>query len=141
MTDQRERIVAMLSSMRMSKMAEAFLAQLDSPQALEMPFIDRLESLVVHEYESRRHNRKDKLFKASHMIWPMADFNGLRVDKERGIDPAQIGELKDCSWMLAEGHPGMLITGPTGSGKSYLAHCFGHVACERGIPVSLPPHP
>jgi DNA replication protein DnaC len=49
---------------------------------------------------------------------------------ERNLDKNQILRLADCSWI--ERHQDLLITGPTGGGKSFIGSALGHQACQYG---------
>jgi DNA replication protein DnaC len=51
----------------------------------------------------------------------------------RGIDPEQLGQLTDLGWIRE--HLNLLVTGPTGVGKSYIASAFAHAACRADFSV------
>jgi DNA replication protein DnaC len=51
----------------------------------------------------------------------------------RGIDPGQLGQLNDLGWLRERLN--LLITGPTGVGKSFIASAFAHAACRADFSV------
>jgi DNA replication protein DnaC len=51
----------------------------------------------------------------------------------RGIDPANLSQLTDLGWVRE--HLNVLITGPTGVGKSYIGSAFAHAACRADFSV------
>jgi DNA replication protein DnaC len=57
----------------------------------------------------------------------------LDTRSARGIDPGQLGQLTDLGWLRE--HLNLLITGPTGVGKSFIAAAFAHAACRADFSV------
>jgi DNA replication protein DnaC len=57
----------------------------------------------------------------------------IAIDSARGIDQSLINEVNTCSY-IDHGYP-ILITGPTGTGKSWLASALGYHACLCGYKV------
>lgn len=57
----------------------------------------------------------------------------IRLNAARGLDRAQVAELLTCQWVRS-GH-NMLLSGPTGVGKTWLACAFGMAAIHRSLSV------
>jgi DNA replication protein DnaC len=57
----------------------------------------------------------------------------LDTRSARGIDPGQLSQLTDLGWLRE--HLNLLITGPTGVGKSFIAAAFAHAACRADFSV------
>lgn len=53
----------------------------------------------------------------------------------RGLDKALISTLSNCSWITRKQN--LMILGPTGVGKTWLASAFGHQACRLGMTVAF----
>ena len=59
--------------------------------------------------------------------------NEIAADAARGIDQSVLNDIATCDY-IAHGYP-VIITGPTGTGKSWLASAMGHHACICGYKV------
>lgn len=106
--------------------------QLENKESLEMDFLERLSFLVQREYLLRKNKRLQNRLKSA----------GLRINAcledifykpSRKLDKAQIRLLGECEWV--RDRKNILITGPTGAGKTHLACALGHRACLRGFKV------
>jgi DNA replication protein DnaC len=58
----------------------------------------------------------------------------VKTSAQRGIDKSLLRQLATCTWIVE--HLNVLITGPTGVGKSYLASALGQAACRSGRRVA-----
>ena len=65
--------------------------------------------------------------------FPFACFEEIDYRTARGINKAKLASLQNDEWLLA--HQNIIITGPTGIGKSFLACAFGQRACRNGRTV------
>ncbi len=88
--------------------------------------------LVDSEYEYKHNRRLQRLIKAARFRYH-ASFEDLDYFLGRNLDKNKLIRLSDCSWVL-KGED-ILITGPTGIGKSYIGTAFGHQACQYGYSV------
>ncbi len=123
-------ILETLLSLRLTGMAGAFEAQLAMPDVAALGFEDRLGLLVEREATERRSRRlKNRLRTAS--LRQSACMEDLDLRRPRGLDRALILELASCHWVRQ--HHNVLITGPTGIGKSFLACALAHKACLEGF--------
>lgn len=130
---KRAQLCEGLKLLRLPGMIEAVQRQFDSPEYSEKTFTDRILDIVMNEVQNRKFRRQCRLLKESGMTMPMASFDHLDIDPQRGLDRALIEELKTCEWMLAPMHPSLLVSGPTGTGKSFLVQCFGRQACLNSL--------
>ena len=115
-----------LEQMRLGGMATALRNQLETPDIEAMSFMDRLGLMVDHEEavrEDRRLARRLKMAKLRLQAC-MAD---LDYRPSRGLDKRLMLHLAGCQWIRRRQN--ILITGPTGVGKSYLACALAHKAC------------
>jgi DNA replication protein DnaC len=118
-----------LSRMRLMGMARALHEQLQMPDAASMSFEDRLGLLVDREMTERENRRlSTRLRKAK--LRQSACVEDIDYRHPRGLDRALMAKLQDCHWL--QQHHNLLITGPTGTGKTYLACALAHKACREG---------
>jgi DNA replication protein DnaC len=119
-----------LSEMRLSGMAQAFRQQLEQPALSNLSFEERFGLLVDYEWTTRQNRLLDRLLKKAKLRLP-ACFEDLDYQPQRGLDPSVMARLATCTWL--EQHQNVIICGPTGAGKTYLACALGNAACRRGF--------
>lgn len=123
---------ATLEKMRLLKlygMERAFRALLDSAQAHTLTADEILAQVTDAEWDDR-HNRKTRRLTKAAGFRSRAAFPDVDFTLERGLDKAAFLRLSDCSWISAA--KSVVISGPTGVGKSYLAQALGAQACSLG---------
>lgn len=121
-----------LRSLKLSGMADAFQQQLEQPATHDLSFEERFALLVDREATSRDSRRLTRLLQMAHLKQP-ACVEDIDYKHRRGLDKSQMAALVSCDWIRA--HQQLHITGPTGSGKSWLACALGHQACRQGLSV------
>ena len=116
-----------LRALSLGPMAQALQHQMEQPGTYDkMGFSERLGLLLDHELQCRRQRRQQRLIRAADFRLA-ANLNELDFDAARSLSRSQIGELGQCTWI--ERGQNLLITGPCGSGKTYVACALGHAAC------------
>ena len=118
-----------LRTLRLSGMAKALEEQQQMPDIDALGFEDRLGLLVDRELTVRDSRRLTNRLRRARLHQP-AVLEDIDYTAARGLDKSLIDRLSDGRW-LAE-HLNLLITGPTGIGKSWLACAFAHHACRLG---------
>src|SRR5689334_11592899 len=126
-----EQTVTRLRTLRLDGMARAFEEQLGQPLAMGLAFEVRFGLLVDREIAWRDTRRLERLLKQAKLKYPNACVEDVDTRSARGLDPRQITNLAGADWIRA-GH-GVLITGATGLGKTWLACALGQSACRQGF--------
>jgi DNA replication protein DnaC len=122
-----------LHALRLGPMADAWQAQQRDTAAGALSFDERFAMLVDAEYLARDNRRLARLLKDADLRIPGACIEDVDTAAARGVDRAMLRQLATCGW-IGE-HLNVLVTGPTGVGKSYLASALGQAACRRGLRV------
>ena len=118
----------MLHALKFTGMATAFAEQLDSTDITALSFEERLGLLIDREAtyrDDRRMTNRLRRAKLRHN----ACLEDIDYRHRRGLDKALITSLATCRWL--KDHLNVLITGPTGVGKTWLACALAHQACRE----------
>lgn len=126
MTNQQT--VQRLREMRLTGMADALLDQGNHAEYQEYTFEERLGLLVDHEYVSRRNRRLARLLKQARLRLP-ASMEDIDYEKVRGLDRALLHSLETSEWV--QNHLNCLVSGMTGTGKTYLICALANAACRH----------
>jgi DNA replication protein DnaC len=121
-----------LRALRLTGMADAFAQQMEQPQTLQLSFEERLSLLVDREHTYRDNRRLQRLLRAAHFK-QQACVEEIDYQHPRGLIRSEVASLISCDWIRARHN--LHITGPTGTGKSWLACAFGQAACRQGLSV------
>ncbi len=118
--------------LRLMGMSKAFEEQLLQPDINQITFDERLALLIERETVLRDNRRlQARLKKAKFKISAaMEDIDYLST---RGLDRLLVSKLAQCDWIRQ--HHNVLITGATGTGKTFLACALAHKACLEGFSV------
>ena len=111
-----------LKRMRFSGMAQALEEVLSDPNADLLPFREKVSRLIDAEWDLRYNKKLNRYIKKATLKYPAADLDETIYDPERQLDVHVIEELSKCDW-IDQGR-NLMITGQTGSGKSYLANAL-----------------
>ena len=118
-----------LHALKLGGMAKALEEQLRMPDLDGLSFEERLGLLVDREV-TERHNRKLGLRLKKARLRLQATLEDINYRHPRGLDKSLILSLASCRWI--EEHHNVLVTGPTGAGKSYIACALAQKACREG---------
>lgn len=110
-------------------MAKALEAQLKTPDTNNLQFEDRLGLLVDQELTTRENLRLAARLRHA-KLRQQASMEDLDLKASRGFDRTLVSSLMDSQWIPL--HRNVLISGPTGVGKSYFASALAQKACRDG---------
>ena len=118
-----------LHALALAGMARALADQLDRPDYAALSFEERLGLLVDREMQDRENRRLARHLRAARLRSD-AVIEDLDLRGPRGLDRATVLGLAEGHWVTA--HRNVLVTGPTGVGKTFLACALAHAAIRRG---------
>jgi DNA replication protein DnaC len=121
-----------LVTLHLSGMKAALEAQNQSKTCTDMSFKDRFEALVAAEEAHRKEARVTRLIKEANFKY-RADPIDFRASEGRGIAAALVNELSTSDWVRKKQN--MILSGPVGVGKSWLACALGRAAAQDSLSV------
>jgi DNA replication protein DnaC len=124
--------VERLRALGLAAMADALVELQNAPDAAELTREDWLGLLVDREATSRENKRLARRLRDARLRQSAA-VEDVDFRAPRGLDRALFQKLASCEWVRDHHH--LVVVGPTGIGKSWLACALGHKACREGFAV------
>jgi DNA replication protein DnaC len=118
-----------LQHLKFTGMAAALAEQMQMPDIEELAFEERLGLLVDRELTERENRRLSSRLRRARLKHNAA-LEDIDYRHPRGLDKSLIQSLATCQWVKE--HLNILITGPTGVGKTWIACALAHKACREG---------
>jgi DNA replication protein DnaC len=125
-----------LRALRLRGMAEAYQQQLENAEVVALTFDERFALLVDRHCTWRENNAMRCRLKTSRLD-AEACAEDVNYRHARKLDPAQFRSLLSSQWVAQ--HMSVILTGPTGIGKSWLSQALAHKACRDGYRVLYRP--
>jgi DNA replication protein DnaC len=122
--------LAQLRTLKLDGLAAGLEEQLAQAGMAAMSFEERLALLIDREVHCRTDRKIVRLLKQAQLKYAQAAIEDIDTRPGRGVDRAAVMSLALGDWVTA-GHS-VLITGPTGAGKSWLGCALAQYACRRG---------
>ena len=121
-----------LRALRLTAMLEEWDRQTADPEVAGLSFEDRLGLLVDAEWTTRYNRRLQRRVQEAHLRL-LALPEDVDWQTPRGLNASQVRSLFQGAWIAA--HQTVLLTGPTGVGKTYLLCALGYAACRQDVRV------
>ena len=118
-----------LHTLKCTGMAAALTEQMTLPDIDALTFEERLGLLVDREITERDNRRTSSRLRRARLKHN-ATLEDIDYRHPRGLDKSLMQSLASCQWVRE--HLNILITGPTGVGKTWLACALAHNACRHG---------
>jgi DNA replication protein DnaC len=116
--------------LKLPGMAEALKEQLSQPEMNDLSFEERFAMLVDAEYLFRENKRMKRLLRNAKLKLS-ASPEDIDYRAPRGLDKSVIRSLGSCGWIRKRQN--VIIVGPTGTGKTYIACALAQRACREGM--------
>jgi DNA replication protein DnaC len=118
-----------LSSLKLHGMVQACQEQMQQPEIASLSFEERLAMLVDAQWLWRENRALAARLKNAQLKQP-ASIEDINYRHARGLDRSQMRSLASCQWV--QQHQNIILTGPTGIGKTYLCCALLEKACRQG---------
>lgn len=122
-----------LRAMRLSAMADAYLLQTNDSAMEQLSFSERMGILTDAEWSQRKSNRLQRLIHNAHFDQPNAHVADIDYVKNRELNRELIIKLSGCDFI--QDTRNIILTGATGSGKTFIACALGMEACKLSYSV------
>lgn len=122
--------LAQLRELKLEGLATALQEQLAQPDMASLSFEERFGLLIERELHHRQDRRLERLLKNARLKYGQAAIEDIDSRPGRGVNRTELMSLALGNW-VGTGNS-ILITGPTGAGKSWLACALAQYACRRG---------
>ena len=119
-----------LTQMNLSAMRREYQRQEELPATLDLGFDERFSMIVQAQFDKRQDNRVRRALKEAVLREPSATLSELEFSEKRNLSKRQIAQLSSMSW-IKDGK-GIIVTGATGTGKTFILCAFAHDACVMG---------
>ena len=120
-----------LRALRLDAFAAAWTEQQKNSDLAQLSFDERLGLLVDAECLSRENKRLARLLKEAKLRLGQACVEDIDYPPRRELDKAQVRQMATCRWVQEQQN--VVITGPTGVGKTFVACALAQQACRKGF--------
>jgi DNA replication protein DnaC len=122
-----------LRSLKMPGMAHFWTTMQETRQHDSLSLKDGLQLMIQAELDNRMTSRNARLVKKARFRY-QASISEIIYDSKRGVEKQKVLNLATCDYVRKG--VSVLITGPAGTGKSWLGTALGHQACMNGLKVA-----
>ncbi len=123
-----------LFELKLKTLANAWQSQQSSADVLALSFDERLGLLVDAQWLARDNARLFRNLRAAKLRISNACLEDIDFNAKRELDKALLRQLALCRWV--DERQNIIITGMTGTGKTFLACALSHAAIRKGHRVS-----
>lgn len=120
-----------LQGLRLRAMAETWIEQQKDANIVSMSFDERFTLLVDAEWMARENARLTRALKEAKLRISGASVEGIDFPPRRELDKSVVRQLASCKWVHE--HQTVIVTGATGTGKTYVGCALAQQACRKGF--------
>jgi DNA replication protein DnaC len=128
----RQILLDQLAQLRLSAFRQGLEAQFASPEYDALSFEERLSLLVEQEVVQRDNNRVQRRILQAR-FQQTALVQDIDFSTQRGLQRSQVLQLAQTTWIIKALN--LIVLGPTGAGKTFIASALGRAACEQNLIV------
>jgi DNA replication protein DnaC len=128
-----QQTISQLHLLKLQGMCTSYEEQQHSSTIQPLSFDERFSLLVDAEVHSRKQKRQQRLLQLARLKISSACIEDIKYSPGRSLDRQQISTLASCDWIRQQRH--IILTGPTGAGKTWLGCAFAQQAIRKDITV------
>jgi DNA replication protein DnaC len=126
----KEQVITQLMEMHLSAMAESYKRRLETGDARDLSPEQFFALLVEDEFTARKNRKLARMIARANFKPEQACIENLDYSPSRGLQKEEVMKFANDNWI--KNADTIIITGPTGCGKTYLAEALGLHACKLG---------
>lgn len=127
-----EQTLEKMKRMKLYGMYKNFRSVLEASTTEPLTPDELLAQLIDSEWDDRNNRAIDRSLRNARFRYK-SSIEMIEYSQNRGIDPTQVHRLAECTFIRQSQN--LIITGSTGTGKSFLASAIGNQACTLGFKV------
>ena len=127
-----EQTLEKMKRMKLYGMYKNFRSVLEASTTETLTPDELLAQLIDSEWDDRNNRAIDRSLRNARFRYK-SSIEMIEYSQNRGIDPTQVHRLAECTFIRQSQN--LIITGSTGTGKSFLASAIGNQACTLGFKV------
>ena len=128
-----EQTLHQLRSMRLATMAVCLEQRIKNGDHRDLSHEEFISVLVEDEFSARNNRRLARMIGRANFKPEQACLENIRYDSRRGFEKKDIMQFSSRIWI--DNAQNVIITGPTGTGKTYIAEAIGLSVCKTGLPA------
>jgi len=126
-----ETVLTQMRQMRLTTMAQSLENRLSAGDHRDLSHEEFVSLLVNDEFEARDNRRLARMINSANFKPEQACLENIKYTSARGFEKMQIMQFRSETWMKSAQN--VILTGPTGSGKTFIAEAIGLQACKLGF--------
>ena len=123
-------IQQLTDKLKLDAFYRAFLDQQTQPAYSELPFVKRVQMLLEAEELDRDNKKLQRLIKQAKLHEKGASISEINFTPDRNLDKGVLLDLAGGNYLKYCRN--IILTGPTGAGKSYIAQAYANKAMSMG---------
>jgi len=129
-----EQTLTKLNAMKLYGMANSFKDRTSRTDHADLSVTDFVSFLVDDEWTDRQNRKLTSRLRSAKFKDQQACVENIDYETARGLKKTKLLEFLQNHWI--DKHQNIVFTGPSGSGKSYLAQAVGNHLCRSGFAVT-----